>query len=101
MKIDPKAYNISIRRGTFEGEVLFEARVKELPDLAEYGETYAEAYDLAVDTIETAAVAYSSRAGPFRRHSCPLTISAVASPCVCHAVSTAQWQRLPRMKASA
>lgn len=65
MKIDPHAYNINIRRDTFEGEVLFEARVKELPDLAEYVETYAEAYDLAVDTIETAAAAYSEQGRTF------------------------------------
>jgi predicted RNase H-like HicB family nuclease len=55
MNIDSHAYNISIRRGLFDGEALFEARVKELPDVAEYGETYEEAYDLAVDTIETTA----------------------------------------------
>jgi len=65
MKIDPHAYNINIRRDTFEGEVLFEARVKELPDVAEYGETYAEAYDLAVDTIETAAEAYAEQGRAF------------------------------------
>jgi predicted HicB family RNase H-like nuclease len=65
MTIDPCAYNISIRRGTFEGEALFEARVKELPDLAEYGETYTEAYDLAVDAIETAALAYSEQGRTF------------------------------------
>lgn len=65
MSIDPHAYNIGIRRGTFEGEVLFEARVKELPDLAEYGETYAEAYDLAVDAIETAAAAYADQGRAF------------------------------------
>ena len=61
MSIDPQAYNITIRRDTFEGEVLFEARVKELPDLAEYGETYAEAYDLALDSIETAAEAFADK----------------------------------------
>lgn len=65
MNVDPHAYNISIRRDSFEGEVLFEARVKELPDLAEYGETYAEAYDLAVDAIETAAAAYSEQGRVF------------------------------------
>lgn len=65
MKIDPHAYNISIRKGSFEGDVLFEARVKELPDVAEYGETYAEAYDLAVDTIETAAEAYAEQGRAF------------------------------------
>lgn len=55
MDIDAHAYNISVRRGEFEGETLFEARVRELPDLVEYGETYAEAYDLAIDAIETTA----------------------------------------------
>jgi predicted HicB family RNase H-like nuclease len=65
MNIDPRTYNISILHGTFEGEALFEARVKELPDLAEYGETYTEAYDLAIDAIETAAVAYSEQGRAF------------------------------------
>jgi predicted HicB family RNase H-like nuclease len=55
MNIDPHAYNITIRRDTFEDEVLFEARVQEFPDLVEYGETYQEAYDLALDAIETTA----------------------------------------------
>jgi hypothetical protein len=39
MNVDAYAYNITIRRGEFEGETLFEARVKELPDLIEYGES--------------------------------------------------------------
>ena len=65
MSIDPHAYNITIRRDTFEGEVLFEARVKELPDLAEYGENYEEAYTLAVDTIETAAEAFAEKGRRF------------------------------------
>lgn len=61
MSIDPHTYNITIRRDMFEGEVLFEARVKELPDVTEYGETYEEAYNLALDTIETAAEAYAEK----------------------------------------
>ncbi len=65
MSIDPHAYNITIRRDSFEGEVLFEARVKELPDLAEYGESYEEAYDLAVDSIETAAEAFQEKGRDF------------------------------------
>lgn len=65
MNIDPHAYNITIRRDTFEGETLFEARVKELPDLAEYGESYEEAYGLAVDTIETAAEAFAEKGRSF------------------------------------
>lgn len=71
MSIDPHAYNITIRRDTFEGEVLFEARVKELPDLAEYGETYDEAYDLALDTIETAAAAYAEKGRVFPKAQVP------------------------------
>jgi len=55
MNIDARAYNITVRCGEFEGEVLYEARVKELPDLVEYGETFEEAYQLALDAIETTA----------------------------------------------
>ncbi len=61
MRIDAHAYNITIRRGEFEGEILFEARVKELPDLIEYGESYEEAYDLAVDAIETTAGIFAEK----------------------------------------
>jgi len=55
MNIDPYAYNITVRRAMFEGEVCFEARVKELPNLIEYADTADEAYALAVDGIETTA----------------------------------------------
>lgn len=65
MSIDPHAYNITIRRDSFDGDVLFEARVKELPDLAEYGETYDEAYSLAVDAIQTAAEAFAEKGRAF------------------------------------
>ena len=51
--IDPHNYNISVRRGEFEGEFCFEARVKELPDIAEYADSFEEAYALAIDSIET------------------------------------------------
>ena len=53
MNIDPHDYNISIRRTEVEGEICYEARVKELPDLAEYGDSFEEAYALAIDSIET------------------------------------------------
>ena len=65
MNIDPHAYNITIRRATFESEVLFEARVKELPDLVEYGESFEEAYDLVVDAIDTAAAAFAEKGRAF------------------------------------
>lgn len=72
MSIDPHAYNISIRRDNFDGEMLFEARVKELPDLAEYGESYEEAYGLAVDSIETAAAAFAERGRAFPAATVPV-----------------------------
>jgi len=56
--IDPHAYNITVRRSNFEGEVCFEARVKEFPDLAEYGDNFEEAYGLAIDAIETIGVVF-------------------------------------------
>jgi predicted HicB family RNase H-like nuclease len=49
--IDPTKYNISIRKVAFEGSMYFEAKVKELPDIAEYAETHEEAYSLALDSI--------------------------------------------------
>lgn len=61
MNVDAYAYNISVRRGVFEGETLFEARVKELPDLIEYGETFEEAHALAVDAIETTAKIFAEK----------------------------------------
>lgn len=61
MSIDPYAYNITVRRAMFEGEVCFEARVKELPDLIEYADSPEEAYALAVDGIETTAKMLSEK----------------------------------------
>lgn len=60
------AYNITVRRAVFDGDLLFEARVRELPDVAEYGDSYDEAYSLAVDAIETTAdhFAQAGRAMP-------------------------------------
>jgi predicted HicB family RNase H-like nuclease len=61
---DPRAYTILVRRGEFEGEVCFEARVKELPDLAEYGDTLEEAYELAIDAIEMTAKVVAEKGKP-------------------------------------
>jgi hypothetical protein len=74
MNIDPRADNISIRLGTFDGEALLEARATGLPDMAEYGETYAEVYDLAVDAIETAAAAYADQGRAFPKALVPAGI---------------------------
>ena len=58
---DPHAYNITIRKGDFDGEVYFEARVKELPDLTEYADSHDEAYQLVVDAIETTAEVFQEK----------------------------------------
>jgi predicted HicB family RNase H-like nuclease len=62
---DPHEYNVTVRKIRHEGETLFEARVKELPDVCEYSETMADAYDLAIDTIETAAEMYAEAGRTF------------------------------------
>ena len=58
---DPSSYNISVRKGNFDGEIFYEAKLKELPDVAEYAETYEEAYLLALDTIETTAQVFAKQ----------------------------------------
>ena len=55
--VDATQYNITVRKGNFDGEVFFEAKVKELPDVCEYTDTFEEAYELAIDTIEVTAEA--------------------------------------------
>ena len=62
---NPYAYNITVRECEFEGEPLFEARVKELPDVREYAESAQEAYALAIDTIETAAAMFAETGRSF------------------------------------
>ena len=51
------SYNITIRQIEVDGQELFEARVRELPDVVDFGGTWEEAYELVVDTIETTAEA--------------------------------------------
>lgn len=53
--IDAHNYTITVRKGNFDGMTCYEARVAELPDVAEYGDSFEEAYSLAVDTIEMTA----------------------------------------------
>lgn len=42
--IDASNYNITVRKGCFGGEHCYEACVAELPDVAEYGDSFEEAY---------------------------------------------------------
>lgn len=59
--MDATKYNITVRKGVFEGKELFEARVLELPDVAEYADSYAGAYALAIDTLETTAEIFAEK----------------------------------------
>lgn len=63
--VNPYAYSITVRKIDFDGDSHFEARVKELPDVREYGESAGEAYELAIDTIETAATMFAEDGRPF------------------------------------
>jgi len=51
---DAENYTISVRKEVVEGEVLFVARVAELPDVCEFADSANDAWELAKDTIETA-----------------------------------------------
>ena len=59
--IEAAEYSISVQLGDFDGERCFEARVKELPDIAEYADTWQEAYELALDAIEITASALAEQ----------------------------------------
>jgi predicted HicB family RNase H-like nuclease len=48
-------YFVMIRPLTIDGEDLFEARVRELPDIVEFADTAADAHELALDSIVTTA----------------------------------------------
>ena len=63
--VNPYAYNITVREIDFDSARHFEARVKELPDVREYGSSHSEAYDLAIDTIETAAAMFDGEGRSF------------------------------------
>lgn len=59
--INAYEYSISIRFGEFEGEQCYEATIKELPSIAEYADTYSEAYELTIDAIETLSELYAEQ----------------------------------------
>ncbi len=59
--IDATNYTITVRKGVFAGEQCFEARVAELPDVAEYADSFEEAYALAIDTLETTAELFAEQ----------------------------------------
>lgn len=50
--VDASKYRITVQRRETEDGLLFEGTVHELPDVAVYGDSFDEAYELAVDAIE-------------------------------------------------
>lgn len=48
---DPRVYTITVRRVIVDDEALFRTTVAELPDVAEFAETYEEAYSRTLETI--------------------------------------------------
>lgn len=48
---DASLYNININKLHEDGQWLFHAKVKEWPDVEGWGDTYAEAYEAAIDAI--------------------------------------------------
>jgi predicted HicB family RNase H-like nuclease len=58
---DPHRYTITIRQADFDNQMLYEAKVRELPDIAEYAETHEQAYDLALDAITATAEAFAEQ----------------------------------------
>jgi predicted RNase H-like HicB family nuclease len=61
---DPHRYAITIRQAEFDGQTLYEAKVRELPDIAEYAETHEEAYELAIDALTGTAEALAEQGRP-------------------------------------
>ncbi len=61
----PNAYKISVQKIIVDEELFFEATVHELPDVREYGENHQKAYQLALDTISTAASMYAEQGRKF------------------------------------
>ncbi|WP_027671264.1 toxin-antitoxin system HicB family antitoxin [Rheinheimera baltica] len=59
--MDAQNYSITVRKGVFEGEECFEAKVREFPHLTEYADSSDEAYALAVDAIETTITIFKEK----------------------------------------
>ncbi len=61
----PDEYTISIRKVFIDNENWFEAKVKEFPYVAEYANSFGEAYHLALDTIQTSMTMFKEKNKPF------------------------------------
>lgn len=54
-------YSVVVRYVVLDGEAVYEARVKEFPDLREYADSPEEAYALAIDAVNTVASIYAEK----------------------------------------
>lgn len=68
-------YNIIVQPVETDDGSIFEARIRELPDVVEYAETFNDAYELAIDTIKTTAEAFAE-AGRSMPGECSSTLPA-------------------------
>lgn len=62
--VNASEYSIEVRKGNFEGEVCFQARVKEIPYLEEYADSFEEAYSLVIDSIEQTSILMAEKGRP-------------------------------------
>jgi hypothetical protein len=62
---DSHAYGVTVRRVTIDGALLYQGRVRELPDVEVYEESYAAAYELAVDAVQTLYAMHIEEGRPF------------------------------------
>ncbi len=65
MMYHPADYTTNIKREVIEGEIVFVARVAELPDLEDYADTFQAAYELICETIELSQAAFIHQGLPF------------------------------------
>lgn len=56
-----RLYKIELVEGNFDGEDLFEASVRELPDLKEYAEYDEDANTLMKDALATTAMIFAEK----------------------------------------
>ena len=52
--IDAELYTISVRKESLEDETYYVARIAELPDVEDFGDSFEEARSLAIETIVSA-----------------------------------------------
>lgn len=58
---EAEEYTLSVRKERIEDEIMYVARVEELPDVEEYADTYEFARELALDTIRTTQKVFSKQ----------------------------------------